>query len=147
MLDTIQTQPAPAIIHTPREQWLLARAERVTSTDAADLICHALGDDSAYRAPAEILAAKWGLTDDIEASEPMKWGNRLEAVVAKHQARGSGHCPRRHRVGGVAGVGNHPQAVDHGVGHRRGQVFVAKAVSADVLDDRALHDAGAAVLV
>lgn len=78
-----------AIVHTPREQWLLARSERVTATDAADLICHALGED-AYRAPAEILAAKWGLCEDAEASEPMKWGNRLQRVIGEVYAEETG---------------------------------------------------------
>lgn len=78
-----------AILHNAREQWLMARAERVTSTDAADLICHALGEDG-YRAPAEILAAKWGLTEDAEASEPMKWGNRLQRVIGEVYADETG---------------------------------------------------------
>lgn len=89
MLDTIQTHPAPAIIHTPREQWLMARAERVTATDAADLICHAIGEDG-YRAPSEILASKWGLTEDAEASEPMKWGNRMQRMIGEVYAEETG---------------------------------------------------------
>lgn len=80
---------APAIIHDARQQWLMARSERVTSTDASDLICHALGEDG-YRAPAEILAAKWGLTPDPEASEPMKWGNRMQRMIGEVYAEETG---------------------------------------------------------
>lgn len=74
---------APAVLHSAEEQWLMLRRERVTATDAADIVCHALGDDSGYRAPAEILAEKWGLAEAVKVTEPMKWGHRLQRLVAE----------------------------------------------------------------
>lgn len=61
----------------------MARDERVTGTDAADIICHALSDDSGYRAPAEILAEKWGLAPAIKENHPMKWGKRMQVLIGE----------------------------------------------------------------
>lgn len=79
---------APAIIHTAREQWLGRRAELITATDAADVICHALGEDY-YRAPAEILVAKWERTE-AKDSAPAAWGRRLQTVIGDAYAEETG---------------------------------------------------------
>jgi len=80
---------APAILHDAREQWLMDRASRVTGTDAADIISHALGEDH-FRAPAEILAAKWGLSGEFKDNEPAKWGRRLQRIVGEVYAEETG---------------------------------------------------------
>jgi len=86
---------APAIVHSAREQWLARRAELVTATDAADVICHALGEDY-YRAPAEILVAKWERTE-AKDSQPMKWGRRMQVLIgdayAEETGRDVSHVP------------------------------------------------------
>lgn len=81
---------APALVHTPEEQWLMLRRERVTATDAADLVCHALGDESGYRAPAEILAEKWGVAQEVKVNESMRWGHRLQRLIGEVYAEQTG---------------------------------------------------------
>jgi len=78
------------IIHDAKTQWLMERAELVTATDGADLVCHAMGDDSAYRAPAEILAVKWGLVPDEDENCAMMWGRELQDSIARVYGRVKG---------------------------------------------------------
>jgi putative phage-type endonuclease len=75
---------APAIVHSPREQWLQERRRLVTASDCAAII----GEDP-RRGPLAVYASKVG---DIEAEEtiPMRRGRRFEAVIAEDYAEQTG---------------------------------------------------------
>lgn len=79
-----------AILHNAREQWIMYRSERVTATDGADIICHALGDDSAHAAPAEILGKKWGLIEDDADNNAAMWGRELQDSIGRVYSKVTG---------------------------------------------------------
>lgn len=68
-----------AIVKSGLEQWLAARRELITASDAAAI----LGLDP-FRAPADVYASKLGR--DVEETEPMRWGKRLESAIAQAYA-------------------------------------------------------------
>jgi putative phage-type endonuclease len=75
---------APAIVHSPREQWLLARRELITASDCAAII----GEDP-RRGALAVYASKVG---DVEAVEtrPMLRGRRFEGAIADEYADQTG---------------------------------------------------------
>lgn len=84
MLETIQISTAPAIIHTPREQWLARRREGVGASEVAAI----LGFDET-RDALSVYAEKIGV---LESGETFlsKWGKRVEDAIAEGYAEETG---------------------------------------------------------
>lgn len=61
------------LIHWSEEEWLKARADKITATDCAIIM-----GASKYKTPMQLWAEKLGLTEPKEQTEEMKWGLRLE---------------------------------------------------------------------
>jgi putative phage-type endonuclease len=66
---------APAIVHSAREQWRLARREHVTASDCAAI----LGVDP-RRGPLSVYSEKLGLAQDGD-SIPARWGRRMQEAI------------------------------------------------------------------
>jgi putative phage-type endonuclease len=79
---------APAIVHSPREQWLLAGREKITASDVAAV----LGMDPRRR-PGDVFAAKLGLAQETE-SWPMRWGTAIQGAIGEAYAQATGRNVR-----------------------------------------------------
>lgn len=72
--------PAPPYVlqqFATREEWLDARRSAITATDAAAVLGR-----SPWRTALHVYADKLGLRDDLDETERMEWGRRLEPVIA-----------------------------------------------------------------
>jgi putative phage-type endonuclease len=65
------------IVCTTRAEWLAARRLGIGSSDAAAILGH-----SPFASPFQVYASKLGADDDGVETEEMRWGSRLEPVVA-----------------------------------------------------------------
>lgn len=79
---------APAIIHSPREQWLARRRELVTASDVAAI----LGEDE-RRGPLAVYASKVG-DAETEETEAMARGRDFEDAIARAYERQTGRQVR-----------------------------------------------------
>lgn len=84
MLETIPLPAAPAIIHTPREQWLSRRREGVGASEVAAI----LGFDPS-RDALSVYAEKIGVLE-VEETFLMSWGKRVEDAIAEGYAEETG---------------------------------------------------------
>lgn len=75
-LPVVPIQTAPAIIHTPREQWLSRRREGVGASEVAAI----LGFDGT-RDALSVYAEKIGVLE-VEETALMRWGKRVEDAIA-----------------------------------------------------------------
>lgn len=75
-----------AIVHSERQQWLAARRELITASDAAAII----GADE-RRGPFAVWADKTGEIETIE-SLPMRRGRRLEALIIEEYGEQTGRA-------------------------------------------------------
>jgi putative phage-type endonuclease len=67
---------APAIIHTPEEQWLMLRRTLITASDVPAIL-----NADPFRKEADVFLVKTG-QGSIEETEPMRWGRRMESAIA-----------------------------------------------------------------
>jgi putative phage-type endonuclease len=84
MLETIQIPTAPAIVKSPREQWLARRREGVGASEVAAI----LGFDPT-RDALSVYAEKIGVLES-EENFLSKWGKRVEDAIAEGYAEETG---------------------------------------------------------
>lgn len=78
--------------HATREDWLFTRRSAITATDAAAIL-----GVSPWKTAYVLWASKLGLIDDDPESEAMRWGTRLEPLIAERYAEETGRelvCPQ-----------------------------------------------------
>lgn len=81
-MDELIAEGREVLLHKTEAEWLAARCQDVTSTD-----CSALFGLSPYKSPWSLWREKKsGQPAEVEPSERMIWGNRLERVIAEAAA-------------------------------------------------------------
>lgn len=76
---------ATATTYASREDWLAHRHEGIGASEAATIL-----GVNPYQSPFALWAEKLGLTDGPTETDAMRWGLKLEPVVAEHYATETG---------------------------------------------------------
>ena len=65
-----------------REEWLAQRVHGIGGTDIAAIV-----NRSPWKNPLDVYLGKLGLTEWEQPNEAMRWGSRLEALIAEEYGR------------------------------------------------------------
>lgn len=87
-LQVVDVPGAHSIPCSTQEQWIEARRTGIGGSDAAVVL-----GISPFKTPLQLWAEKLRLLDDdVEQTEPIRWGKLLEPVIAEEWGRENGHA-------------------------------------------------------
>lgn len=80
-----RAESANVVVYADREAWLAHRHDGIGASEAAAIV-----GANPYLSPFALWAEKLGLAEPREETDAMRWGTRLEPLVAEHYAQETG---------------------------------------------------------